>query len=434
MSDPITNVEIEDVLASIRRLVSAGDPTQRRGAQPHVSQGERLVLTPALRVAEPPKEKPASEFITPWGRVSAPGQMPSPDAAETPETPAAVQQEAPEAGSDSPTTPEGSEDNAALTLSRVVVSETIPPEAPEAASEPDQPLAEAAPEPVSEDLSAEAEAWQEDPQAPSAVDTAEPLSTETAEAADAWDDAVEPDEALAPEAPAAEASHEAPQAVEPDHAAAPEALTSDDDLIAPHHDEALTGEVDGQDEWLDTADETGDDTPQARADQDTDDHLEAGNAAALASVAQALARGTSADPAPDTAAAPRWQRNDENCPANEWPAESSSMPLERIASKASSSAMPASSFSTSAWTSSGSGKRRNSSVTSRAKLDSVSRWRPGSSLPAIPLRSTNRSKAAADTQNHGGTGTPCRDILARFMALPPPRSAKVASASLAVNT
>lgn len=53
MSDPVTNVEIEDVLSSIRRLVSNGP--QGRGAKPAAPQTEaqseeRLVLTPALRV------------------------------------------------------------------------------------------------------------------------------------------------------------------------------------------------------------------------------------------------------------------------------------------------------------------------------------------------------------------------------------------------
>ena len=53
MSDPMTNVEIEDVLSSIRRLVSDGSSG---GAQP-ATTGPRpmpkLVLTPALRVDAP---------------------------------------------------------------------------------------------------------------------------------------------------------------------------------------------------------------------------------------------------------------------------------------------------------------------------------------------------------------------------------------------
>lgn len=57
MSDPMTNVEIEDVLSSIRRLV-AQDPPSRP-----VSPG-RLILTPALRVDEPaagPEQEQAAE-------------------------------------------------------------------------------------------------------------------------------------------------------------------------------------------------------------------------------------------------------------------------------------------------------------------------------------------------------------------------------------
>jgi hypothetical protein len=51
MSDPVSNAEIEDVLSSIRRLVSNGDRDKS-----HVSSGatkesaDKLVLTPALRV------------------------------------------------------------------------------------------------------------------------------------------------------------------------------------------------------------------------------------------------------------------------------------------------------------------------------------------------------------------------------------------------
>lgn len=65
MSDPVTNVEIEDVLSSIRRLVSntgeaaeeQGQPSERaqdfnteRAAKPVDAGMDRLVLTPSLRV------------------------------------------------------------------------------------------------------------------------------------------------------------------------------------------------------------------------------------------------------------------------------------------------------------------------------------------------------------------------------------------------
>ncbi len=78
MTDPVTNVEIEDVLSSIRRLVSengrgaATRPAERSGAEGPVEQVEEpsegggqddmLVLTPALRVSEPePETAPAPE-------------------------------------------------------------------------------------------------------------------------------------------------------------------------------------------------------------------------------------------------------------------------------------------------------------------------------------------------------------------------------------
>ncbi|SHI63585.1 hypothetical protein [Wenxinia saemankumensis] len=53
MSEIRTNAEIEDVLSSIRRLVSKGE----RGDAPAApAQAPRLVLTPALRIAEAPRE------------------------------------------------------------------------------------------------------------------------------------------------------------------------------------------------------------------------------------------------------------------------------------------------------------------------------------------------------------------------------------------
>lgn len=50
MSDPVTNVEVEDVLSSIRRLVS--DDKRPILAVQAAPANDRLVLTPALRVAE----------------------------------------------------------------------------------------------------------------------------------------------------------------------------------------------------------------------------------------------------------------------------------------------------------------------------------------------------------------------------------------------
>ncbi|MCA0869313.1 hypothetical protein LCL97_00620 [Seohaeicola saemankumensis] len=57
MSDPVTNVQIEDVLSSIRRLVSEESRLETR-AKPEGTprSSDRLVLTPALRVADDPVE------------------------------------------------------------------------------------------------------------------------------------------------------------------------------------------------------------------------------------------------------------------------------------------------------------------------------------------------------------------------------------------
>ena len=60
MSDLVTNVAIEDVLSSIRRLVADGEEIRVSAVSPEntdpapIIQPERFVLTPALRVAETP--------------------------------------------------------------------------------------------------------------------------------------------------------------------------------------------------------------------------------------------------------------------------------------------------------------------------------------------------------------------------------------------
>lgn len=50
MSDPVTNVEIEDVLSSIRRLVSNEERDPKAGGDSEAPAGDRLVLSPAQRV------------------------------------------------------------------------------------------------------------------------------------------------------------------------------------------------------------------------------------------------------------------------------------------------------------------------------------------------------------------------------------------------
>lgn len=55
MSDPVTNVEIEDVLSSIRRLVAEGDRVKQEKKREYgevTAPADRLVLTPALRISE----------------------------------------------------------------------------------------------------------------------------------------------------------------------------------------------------------------------------------------------------------------------------------------------------------------------------------------------------------------------------------------------
>jgi len=77
MSDPVTNAEVEDVLSSIRRLVSGekrAAPEAQASPEPQAPEApeapaDRLVLTPALRV-EDPEAAPAEE---------APAEQEAPD-------------------------------------------------------------------------------------------------------------------------------------------------------------------------------------------------------------------------------------------------------------------------------------------------------------------------------------------------------------------
>ncbi|WP_299598192.1 hypothetical protein [uncultured Tateyamaria sp.] len=55
MSDPMTNTEVEDVLASIRRLVS--DDNRQAPESEAAASSDRLVLTPALRVTDDVEEE-----------------------------------------------------------------------------------------------------------------------------------------------------------------------------------------------------------------------------------------------------------------------------------------------------------------------------------------------------------------------------------------
>ena len=55
MTEPVSNAEIEDVLSSIRRLVSEDSRVPaRRAVEPQHEAADRLVLTPSLRVADNP--------------------------------------------------------------------------------------------------------------------------------------------------------------------------------------------------------------------------------------------------------------------------------------------------------------------------------------------------------------------------------------------
>ena len=105
MSDPMTNMEIEDVLSSIRRLVSedlrpaprdsaapASRPAPGPASRPAEPEG-KLVLTPAFRISEPASVMPEEPPV--WRRAASRYRT---ESAETGDL-------EPEAGSDGPAEP-----------------------------------------------------------------------------------------------------------------------------------------------------------------------------------------------------------------------------------------------------------------------------------------------------------------------------------------
>ena len=73
MSDPVANVEVEDVLSSIRRLVSEDSRPSVKTATPVTLSADRLVLTPALRVEDHQDEDVAAvePTIRVWSEFGA---------------------------------------------------------------------------------------------------------------------------------------------------------------------------------------------------------------------------------------------------------------------------------------------------------------------------------------------------------------------------
>ncbi|MCB4378869.1 hypothetical protein FZX02_00075 [Synechococcus sp. MU1644] len=103
MSDPMTNTEVEDVLASIRRLVS--DDNRQAPESEAAASSDRLVLTPALRVTDDVEEERDSVDEAAAGDVTdiADQEVPEAQQDDLPEdeTPAfELTHEAPDEGSD----------------------------------------------------------------------------------------------------------------------------------------------------------------------------------------------------------------------------------------------------------------------------------------------------------------------------------------------
>ncbi|WP_319824421.1 hypothetical protein [Thalassovita sp.] len=84
MSNPVTNADIEDVLSSIRRLVS--EEARPQSAPKPAVANDRLVLTPALRVMETDRPEEVPSGSAPLETVEAdtdqPQELPRPELVE----------------------------------------------------------------------------------------------------------------------------------------------------------------------------------------------------------------------------------------------------------------------------------------------------------------------------------------------------------------
>lgn len=128
MSEPVSNVEIEDVLSSIRRLVSEEHRSELRpGPKKPPVQSDRLVLTPALRVAEFPKPDPVGEPDSPDSSGAGQDVLPDSDSGSdvvSASAPVFAPEPAPDPAEKSSGEPEWPES--------VGIAEDVDPSAPEA--------------------------------------------------------------------------------------------------------------------------------------------------------------------------------------------------------------------------------------------------------------------------------------------------------------
>ncbi|KUF10359.1 hypothetical protein [Pseudoponticoccus marisrubri] len=260
MSDPVTNVEIEDVLSSIRRLVSEESRPKQGASAARPRQLDRLVLEPSLRV---PSEAPPPE---PRESVQKPVLLTNPEPADSQDDPApgspleqlveqevaralidAVEEEAEDDAEEADETPEavsdGEEETAALLGQIAAYTDAVEAEAAQAAEDDATPeAAHAAPVSdwgetrVAEPEHDSAEAHEEAQEAPvdevqadpeDASDLTDPVE-DAPELTDPAEEAPEPEATAEPE-PEPETATEEPQ---PLHAQAPQAETLESKIAA----------------------------------------------------------------------------------------------------------------------------------------------------------------------------------------------------------
>jgi cell pole-organizing protein PopZ len=125
MSEPVTNVDIEDVLSSIRRLVSNSNDGQGDHASSDESTSDKLVLTPSLRIDDPASEATdagaAAEEIAPAADVGlqASAVADDPEPHDSDDTPTGDGSAVEETGAQGPVTHDGEEEAESAAETRV---------------------------------------------------------------------------------------------------------------------------------------------------------------------------------------------------------------------------------------------------------------------------------------------------------------------------
>ena len=129
MSDPVTNVDIEDVLSSIRRLVSNNNDGQEDQVSRREDTADKLVLTPSLRIDDSAAEA--------TGAVAAAGEI-APESDAGPEHSEGAADPEPQPDDDRPSSDDPADEEAGVDWPAIDEEAEVAQSAPEASLTDDE--------------------------------------------------------------------------------------------------------------------------------------------------------------------------------------------------------------------------------------------------------------------------------------------------------